>query len=210
MHTFGGSYEKWPGFSDTFVSSVHNNKRYSDLQKLVYLRSCLTGKTADKIESLETTDANYHVAWKLLEKHYDGPSAVTNNHIKSFFEFSNYSNASASSLGELLNNDTKHYRTLQVLNKPFLEAFPIYAVTSKSDTQTRLKWKEYVQIHESPTMENLLDFLHRREKVLETTQTKNDKSDRNNTRNNDNQKRHAYKKFEPFVKTVSGQIIAFE
>ena len=60
--SFSGTYEKWPGFSDTFKSSVHNDRRYTDSQKLVYLRSCLTEKAADRIESLETTDANYQVA----------------------------------------------------------------------------------------------------------------------------------------------------
>ena len=62
LQSFSGTYEKWPEFRDTFISSVHNERRYTDSQKLVYFRSCLTGKVADKIESLETTDANYQVA----------------------------------------------------------------------------------------------------------------------------------------------------
>ena len=49
LPSFSGSYEKWPGLSDTFKSSVHNDKRFTDCHRLVYLRSCLTGKAADKI-----------------------------------------------------------------------------------------------------------------------------------------------------------------
>ena len=184
LPSFSGSYEKWPGFSDTFKSSVHNDKRFTDCQRLVYLRSCLTDKAADKIESLETTDANYQVAWRILEKYYDDPVAVINNHIKSFFELPNCQNASASSIGDMLNNVTKHYRALEALNKPFLEAFPIYAITSKLDYQTRVKWKEYIQ-GTFPTMEILLDFLHCREKVLETNKSmsKDEKSERGVPRN---------------------------
>lgn len=189
LPTFSGSYEKWPGFSDVFKSSVHNDRRYSDAQRLVYLRSCLTGKASDKIESLETTDANYQVAWRILEKYYDDPYLVINNHIKAFFELSNCANASATSIGDLLDTATKHYRALEALNKPFLEAFPIYAIVSKLDPQTRLKWKEHVQLNNSPTMEELLEFLHCRERVLETNKvTKNDKQEKGAQRN-DNQNR---------------------
>ena len=41
---FEGSYEKWPDFSDAFKSEVHNNRRFTDSEKLMYLRSCLLGK----------------------------------------------------------------------------------------------------------------------------------------------------------------------
>ncbi|XP_051156766.1 uncharacterized protein LOC127278879 [Leptopilina boulardi] len=191
LPSFSGSYEKWPGFSDVFKSSVHKEKRYTDAQKLVYLRSCLSDKAADKIESLETTDANYQVAWKILEKYYDDPTLVINNHIKSFFELPNCHNASASSLGDLLNNVTKH-RALEALNRPFLQAFPIYAVTLKLDPQTRLKWKEHMQSNNNPTMEELLEFLHCREKVLEVNKVgnKHDKQEKNLPRKDNNPQRN--------------------
>ncbi|XP_076389322.1 uncharacterized protein LOC143264752 [Megachile rotundata] len=63
----------------------------------------------------------------------------------------------------------KHYNALKALNKPFSEAFPIYAITSKLDDQTRLRWKEKTQGTDLPTMEELLEFLHNRRRVLETT-----------------------------------------
>lgn len=188
LPSFSGSYEQWPGFSDTFKSSVHNDQRHTDAQKLIYLSSCLTGRAADKIESLQTTDANYQVAWGILEKSYDDPTCVINNHIKSFFELASCNNASATALGELLNKVTKHYRALKALRKPFLEAFPIYAVISKLDPQTRIKWNEHVQSNSSPTMEQLLEFLHAREKILETNKpfSKNEKSEKSGERNGNN------------------------
>ncbi|CAK9796643.1 hypothetical protein ANTQUA_LOCUS828 [Anthophora quadrimaculata] len=79
---FSGSYEAWPDFADAFRSAVHENPNFRDTQKLIYLRSCLTGKAAEKIESLETTAANYLVAWSILERYYNDPSIVINNRIK--------------------------------------------------------------------------------------------------------------------------------
>ena len=165
---FSGSYEEWPGFSDTFRSAIHENQGFRDTQKLIYLRSCLIGKAAEKIESLDTTAANYSVAWSILEKYYNDPAAVINNRIKAFFELPNCTKGSSNGLGEILDNASKHFHALKALNKPFLDAFPIYAVVSKLDEQTRLKWKEKTQGSETmPTMEELLEFLHHRRKVLE-------------------------------------------
>lgn len=161
------------------------------MQKLVYLRLCLSDRASDKIESLETTDGNYQVAWNILEKFYDDSCAVIDNHIKALFELSACTSASSTLIGDLLNNVTKHYRALEASNKPFLEAFPIYAVTSKLDSQTKLKWKEHTQGDKSPTMEKLLEFLHCREKILESTKAPAKKERYNkNAARSDNQVRN--------------------
>ncbi|CAK9814704.1 hypothetical protein ANTQUA_LOCUS8181, partial [Anthophora quadrimaculata] len=166
---FGGAYEAWPGFADAFKSAVHDNPTFRDAQKLIYLKSCLTGKAAEKVESLETTAANYSVAWNILERYYNDPSIVINNRVQAFFELPACSRGDVRTIGELTDTATKHYNALKALNKPFLEAFPIYAVTNKLDEQTRLRWKERIQGIDLPSMEDLLDFLHNRRKVLETT-----------------------------------------
>ncbi|XP_033213848.1 uncharacterized protein LOC117170911 [Belonocnema kinseyi] len=111
-----GSYEKWPEFSDGFKSPVHNDKKFTDSQRLAYLRSCLSKKVSDRIKSLEKTDANNQVAWRILEKGYDDPRTVINNYIKSFFKLSICENASATSIEDLLNNITKRSRVLEALN----------------------------------------------------------------------------------------------
>lgn len=164
---FTGSYEAWPGFSDSFQSSIGSNNNISNAQKLSYLRSCLTGKAFDKIDSLTITDANYAVAWGLLKKSYDDPNVFIDKHIQAFFNLPACTKTSARSIGTILDSSRKHYCALQALQKPFLEMFPIYAVTSKLDEETRTKWKEYVQGSQEPSMNTLLDFLHNRVKVLE-------------------------------------------
>ena len=179
---FEGSYEQWPGFCDTFKAVVHNNSKFTNAEKLMYLRSCVKGKAAEKIECLETTSVNYQVAWSILERYYDDPAAVINNRIRAFFELPSCQNASATALGNLIDNSTKHYRALEALRKPFLEAFPIYLIVSKLDHQTRLKWKEETQGNSSPTMDELLEFLHNRRKILEVDNlVKNEKSNHRNS-----------------------------
>ena len=81
---FSVSYESWPGFSDSFKSAIHDNPSFSDTQYLIYLRSCFSGKTLEKIESLGTTAVNHPVASSILEKYYDGPISVINNRVKAY------------------------------------------------------------------------------------------------------------------------------
>ncbi|CAK9805171.1 hypothetical protein ANTPLA_LOCUS4356 [Anthophora plagiata] len=175
LPSFSGSYEAWPGFSDAFKSAIHDNPTFREVQKLIYLKSCLTGRAAEKIESLETTAANYEVAWNILEKYYNDPSIVINNRIQAFFELPVCSRSNLAALGELTDLATKHYNALTALKTPFLESFPIYAITSKLDEQTRLRWKEKTQGAALPSMEELLEFLHNRRRVLETTKIESSK-----------------------------------
>ena len=83
---FEGSYEQWPVFCDTFKAVVHNNSKFTNAEKLMYLRPCVKGKAAEKIECLETISINYQVAWSILECYYDDPAALINNRIRAFFE----------------------------------------------------------------------------------------------------------------------------
>ncbi|XP_076176659.1 uncharacterized protein LOC143151443 [Ptiloglossa arizonensis] len=151
---FGGSCAGWPGFYDAFRAAVHEN-----------------AAAAEKIESLETTAANYSVAWGILEKNYDDPKAIINSRIQAFFELPHCVRANTQSFSDLVDQVTKHYRALEALRTPFLEAFPIYAITSRLDEQSRLRWKEETQGSALPTMEQLLGFLHNRQKLANQAST---------------------------------------
>ncbi|XP_076660445.1 uncharacterized protein LOC143363797 [Halictus rubicundus] len=164
---FSGSCDGWPSFSDAFRAAVHDDVKLRGVQKLVYLKSCVKGQAAGLIESLETTEANYSVAWDILEKTYNDPRIIINNRIQAFFELQACTRNVNKSLTDLTHLVTKHYNALKALKKPFLESFPIYAITSKLDDQTRLKWREHTQDTEIPSMDDLLQFLHSRCKILE-------------------------------------------
>lgn len=57
--TFLGDYLEWTAFSDMFNSLIHNNTQLSNVQKLHYLKSSLSGEAAALIHPLQTTDNNY-------------------------------------------------------------------------------------------------------------------------------------------------------
>lgn len=69
--TFLGAYESWLNFRDTYKSLIHDNYSLSNVQKFHYLRSSLAYEAAEQIQSLETMDANYEIAWSILKDRYE-------------------------------------------------------------------------------------------------------------------------------------------
>ncbi|XP_011694621.1 PREDICTED: uncharacterized protein LOC105454009 isoform X2 [Wasmannia auropunctata] len=68
---FSGDHLAWESFRDLFRSLVHDVPSISPVQKLQYLKSCLSGETADVIANAPLTDAEYEGAWTDLMTRYD-------------------------------------------------------------------------------------------------------------------------------------------
>ena len=67
---FSGDFTAWLSFIDSFRSTVHDNDKLSPVQKLMYLKGCLTSHASKLIMSLETTESNYEVALQMLQLRY--------------------------------------------------------------------------------------------------------------------------------------------
>nr|XP_006822497.1 PREDICTED: uncharacterized protein LOC102805096 [Saccoglossus kowalevskii] len=93
---FQGDPLRWTEFHDTFRSAVHDDGQLSNVQKLTYLRSFLTGEAKRTIEGLQTTDANYLAALDLLTNRYGQRQTIINSHTRSFWELSPPSHTPAS------------------------------------------------------------------------------------------------------------------
>lgn len=68
LPVFNGNYSEWLMFSDSFISIIEKNESLSEIQKFQYLRGSLRNEPLRVIQSLETTDKNYKLAWKALKK----------------------------------------------------------------------------------------------------------------------------------------------
>ncbi|XP_033206146.2 uncharacterized protein LOC117166352 [Bombus vancouverensis nearcticus] len=149
--TFSGAYEDWPGFADQFRCTIHENVRLDDCTRLMYLRSCLTQEAADSIATLANTASNYSVAWELLEKWYNQPTTIVNNHLKALFDASPLQRPSYQEIRAYLNQSEikAHYKDLQALKQPTADTLLLYLLTSKLDPETEFRWKE--RIAHTPT-----------------------------------------------------------
>lgn len=86
LPTFSGKYDEWFPFFDSFNSIIHLNTSISNVQKLQYLKSSLTGDASNVISALEISELNYEVAWGLLKERYDNKRLIVHTHLKSIMD----------------------------------------------------------------------------------------------------------------------------
>ncbi|KRX64916.1 hypothetical protein T09_7986 [Trichinella sp. T9] len=79
---FSGDFKEFRAFWDQFDYRVHQRKDLSNAAKLTYLRGCLTGKAADVISSLSSSNADYEVALNRLREEFDRSAKVIRHQIK--------------------------------------------------------------------------------------------------------------------------------
>ncbi|KYQ53251.1 hypothetical protein ALC60_07614 [Trachymyrmex zeteki] len=62
LPSFNGKIEEWTKFADAFKKTIHSNRALPNIQKFIYLRSCVSGAAARVIEDIELFDDNYSIA----------------------------------------------------------------------------------------------------------------------------------------------------
>ncbi|XP_033218396.1 uncharacterized protein LOC117173859 [Belonocnema kinseyi] len=119
LPTFSGSYEERLGFRDSFVAIIEKDASIPKIQKLRYLRSYVRDNASRVTENLQATEANYEVAWKLLDERYNNKRIIIHNHMQALIGSPALLNKeSAVCLRNLLDTALRHVRALKVLEEP--------------------------------------------------------------------------------------------
>ncbi|XP_057337763.1 uncharacterized protein LOC130675883 [Microplitis mediator] len=200
LMTFNGTFDKWLAFRETFKSVVDKNPDYDDGLKLNYLKLCLRDEALAVINALEITEANYKVAWELLEKRYTNKRVIIQNHVTELMKLENIPKESASDLRKLLDTTYTHIRSLKTLGEPVehWNTLLIYIITSKVDKNTHREWEKSITGTEMPTWEAFTEFLEQRCQILQVTSINLNNFNGNNVNgthklqhSNNNHKKHA-------------------
>ena len=175
---FDGSYDKWTTFFDTFSSLVNNNKNLSNVEKYYYLQASLKEEAKNVIDSLAINDENYIVAWDLLTERYENKKYLIKGHMKQIFELPSVTKDSHASLRTFLDTFLKQFRALKNLNEPVdsWNTILIYLLASKLDVSSKREWEIKTKDDVSPTIDFFISFLTDRCRLLESLQTKVNKS----------------------------------
>ncbi|XP_018403530.1 PREDICTED: uncharacterized protein LOC108780351 [Cyphomyrmex costatus] len=171
LPTFSGKYDEWFPFYDAFNSSIHSNISISNVQRLQYLRTSLSGEAADVISSLEISDLNYEVAWKLLRDRYDNKRVIVHTHIKAIMELPCSVKENSSELRQIADGASKHIRALQALKRPtsHWDDLLVHILSAKLDAVTLREWQTSLTGTDLPNLQQFLDFVNHRCQVLEAT-----------------------------------------
>ncbi|KAB0802699.1 hypothetical protein PPYR_04885 [Photinus pyralis] len=178
LPTFDGKYEDWYHFKETFVALIESNSAISQIQKYYYLNTCLKGPAAEVLKSLEISQRNYPIAWKLLEERFENEKLVVNHHVQALFDMPSLIKDNFSSLRRLIDDFNKHIGALQQLKQPVStwDTILIYMVVNKLDTNLRKAWEDSLESNDLPKLSDLMQFLVNKCRVLETIQgSKGDK-----------------------------------
>ncbi|XP_066258254.1 uncharacterized protein [Euwallacea similis] len=149
-------------FKSIFESLVHDRTDLSETEKLLYLKLCCKGDALKIIDSFEITPGNYTVALNLSKKRYENKKAVVNYHVRNIlFNLPSAIKDSATNVRKLIDTVQQHKAALEKLKLPVdkWDALLNPIILSKLDERTNHEW-ERKQCHtESPTVNQLLDFL---------------------------------------------------
>ncbi|XP_076658716.1 uncharacterized protein LOC143362429 [Halictus rubicundus] len=159
---FDGNLAEWNSFRDMFTDLVHNNNSLPIVHKFHLLKSYLRGDALVIIESLNSTEENYVVAWNLLQRRFNNPRKIIQAHIRALFELPQIHSHNLQILRTLTDKVEMHINALRALEQPVdWHEMLIYIVTAKLDKHTRLQWERSVDEDRMPTIQDLIKFLNK-------------------------------------------------
>jgi hypothetical protein len=167
LPTFSRKYDEWQSFHDLFKAGVHDHPKLKGSQKLLYLKSSLTGEALAVISAFSPTDANYNEAWTCLLNRYHVEREVIYAHIRQFEELKPIQTESTSGLRTLINTLSKCVKSLSALKVPVQhwDIILVYLSLKKLDPETQKQWC-IAQKKELPKLDEFLAFLELRAHAL--------------------------------------------
>ncbi|KRZ01392.1 hypothetical protein T11_7927 [Trichinella zimbabwensis] len=158
-----------------FDYRVHQRKNWSNAAKLTYLRGCLTGKAAEVISSLSSSNADYEVALKRLCEEFDRPAKVIWHQIKKLVQ------APPKDVVRLSETDSRRVDyPMQDLRKGGLREGELssaeIAIAISPDrlpTPVRIKWDERTKANETMAadLSEYLQFMREQTQLLEVSRS---------------------------------------
>ncbi|XP_062541340.1 uncharacterized protein LOC134209371 [Armigeres subalbatus] len=167
---FCGKIDDWVSFRDLFVSLIHSNQQLTAVQKMHYLRASLTDEAARVISALDISADDYQVAWNLLKDRYENPNMLIKRHMSALLAINPLKRESALGLSELADSFDRHVQLLNKLEtaEEHWNSFLVERLSSCLDPGTLREWETHVDDGERPTYKELLDFVHKRSRIIKT------------------------------------------
>ena len=131
LPSFNGDKLKWSEFWDTFEATVDQTSSLSDVEKLTYLNSKLTGEAKHTVSGIQLSNENYEVTKTLLKDRFGSTQPVVNSHITHLINMKPAQN-STKGLRNLQNQSESHLRSLEALTQDTNQDVFINIMTSKN------------------------------------------------------------------------------
>ncbi|XP_076638821.1 uncharacterized protein LOC143350683 [Colletes latitarsis] len=169
LEKFDGDSSKWEHFEDLFTAGVINNPTLTDVQRLQYLNTCITGRAAAAIASLAITDKNFSVAWTTLKTEFGLPRLVL---IKILDQILRLSKIRKGDLASVQQVTIGFRQALAILAKKGtveeqLSWLLTHVVASQFDATLQGEWERSLKMStEYPLIEEILRFLDQEARAM--------------------------------------------
>jgi len=165
---FDGNIIEWCSFRDMFISLVHNNEHYTDIERFHYLLCYLLGPALTIVKAVPLAAENYSIAWNALKDRYDNKRLLVTAHIEKLFAFAPLTKESPASLSLFVNTFRENASAIQALGVSDFAGFLLFYIGSRViDPMTRRLFEATVAKNQIPDLNSLLDFVSQRCNILE-------------------------------------------
>jgi len=174
---FNGDIKGWAFFRDLFKAQVHDVATITGVEKLNYLRSCLSSSTLCIIQNVPVSNDGYDTAWALLEKRFENKRESFFSVMKKFTLQPMSKEESSTSLRSLLDVTKETIRSLATVGVTVegclqADSMLLFHVVERLDASSRRKWISLLENCEIPTLDELLKFIEREASGLESVGSK--------------------------------------
>ncbi|XP_011313266.1 uncharacterized protein [Fopius arisanus] len=171
---FSGIYKEWRSRRDLYQSLVGNNQDVPGVEKMHYLRLCLTGEPLKLISSLPVSEDSFRSAWRTLLDRYENKRLLVAAHLDQLLNTTSMKSHSASDLNFLTSSVTEALNSLKALDLHTDHCGPlvVHVLTRRLTNKLREAWENKIgAFTEYPTLEDLLEFLQGRSRAMETLES---------------------------------------
>lgn len=163
LPSFSGSYHTWLSFKNRFTNLIHSSTSLSNVEKLEYLKSCVTDKAERTIQRYQITDQNYELAWKQLNDKYDNQRILQVTQVETIIDRKPIRTESAKELRELIDITQECLESLKSLGVDVStwDIMIVVLITRKLPLRTRELWEEELKPTEVPKYTQLCEFFRK-------------------------------------------------
>ncbi|XP_018300724.1 uncharacterized protein [Mycetomoellerius zeteki] len=158
--TFDGKFENWLSFKNAFSSMIGAQTDLTDVDKLYYLKSALTGEAGNKIKIFSIDGASYTKAWDLLERSYEVKRILIMRHLATMVNLPTVEKENTNGLTKLADDAQQHIAAL-TLGVTIGQEMIVYLIESKLPKATLDKWQATLVRDTFPKLEDLYEFVYK-------------------------------------------------
>ncbi|XP_076659886.1 uncharacterized protein LOC143363168 [Halictus rubicundus] len=113
---FSGEYTDWISFRDLFTAMVISNPSIPNVEKLQYLKMCLSGEASQLIAGVAVTDDNFKPAWKVVTDRYENKRVLVDIQLDLLFSLKRLTAESGVELKRLHNTTKQRVKPVPALH----------------------------------------------------------------------------------------------